>query len=141
MSAFTKTTSNNKMGERRAYEAWNAQQKAEVKRVAELKKKEDLNFSSEKAFPSLGGQGAAKAKSTMDYTKIKFDGPPPAAPVAATLKQGMPKLVPRQAPVQAEEAEEEEEAAWSGGEEEIESEGEFNADLMSSRRRGDKGIW
>ena len=98
------------------------------------------NFASEKSYPSLGGAGKAVAKPvTMNFKKTVQESAARPPPPPARIQQDVPKAAIRAPPMEDYESELEE-MAYAGDEGE-ESEGEFNADLGSTRRRGDKGIW
>ena len=111
----------------------------EAKRVAEAS-----NFASETAYPSLGGAAKPVAvKSPMNFKKTVQEM---AERVAVEEKK-----VAAAKPVERVHSYDYQETAYTDGEEDYQemayagdegdSDGEFNADLVSNRRRGDKGLW
>jgi hypothetical protein len=125
--------------------------KQEAEAAAARKEAEALNFASAASYPVLGGGGPkAQPKATMNY------------------KRTVEEMVERQKELEAEEAVAEASNWWDSAEprkvqsryirqrnteeldddflsadedEEKEDVGEFNAEIVSDRRRGDKGVW
>lgn len=117
--------------EKKAYEA-------RIKKLAEAKERaEALDFTSEKSYPPLGSKPVEVPikKSPLNFSKA-----------AATIKEKekVKEVVVAPAyyhqPVRVLPQYYEHQQMTYAGDEEEEDE-EFNADLMSSRRRGDKGVW
>ena len=146
------------------------QREAQMKRAAEMKEAKRLddamNFASTDTYPSLGGTVVAAkiapAKPIISFSKTvatmaaKVKAEEDAVAVAAaaaaaeysTLNPVMTinrshfrKAVYQLPEVDYEDMDGELEGYESAPPEEGESEGEFNADLYVTRRRGDKGIW
>jgi len=135
----------------------------EAKRMADA-----TNFASSSSYPSLGGSKpvAAKAAPVMNFSKTvstmaaRAAAEEDAAKVAAAAAEVAAWSVPAQAvryncaragrlnqaedehwEYQGEDDFDGQEAGEAGEAGEEEEDGEFNADLTSTRRRGDKGIW
>jgi len=121
----------------------------EEKRLADL-----CNFTSEESYPSLGGPSlgsskpVAKAPPLLNFKKTVEEM---AVRVAADEEQqarraaaiGPVKKVLPPAPYThyGDDGPEDYDGPDEGGEEGEEGNGEFNAEIYSTRRRGDKGIW
>ena len=129
--------------ERDAAEAWAKKQAAikEEKRLADVR-----NFASEESYPSLGGMAKPVAKApVLNFKKTVEEM---AARVAAE-EENQRKFQEALGPVMKAPAKRREIMTRNlddgpedyDGPEEEEDDGEFNADLGSNRRRGDKGIW
>ena len=139
--------------ERAAREAATARAKKieadkEAKRVADAS-----NFASEESYPSLGGGAKPVSKPvTLNFRKTVAEMATRAAAEEAADRArteaheeylrsipttGRIKAKAPQRPVEYYESDSQE-MAYAGEEE---SDGEFNADIGSNRRRGDKGIW
>ena len=142
--------------ERAAREAATARAKKieadkEAKRVADAS-----NFASEESYPSLGGGAKPVSKPvTLNFRKTVAEmATRTAAEEAANRARteaheeylrsipttGRIKAKAPQRPVEYYESDSQE-MAYAGDEGDEESDGEFNADIGSNRRRGDKGIW
>lgn len=133
------------------------QREAALKRAAAAVEAQRLaeatNFNSDHSYPSLGGNGAvAKPKQTMNFSKTvatmaakaKRDdeiAAVAAIQAAAEAAYAAPSIQRRRPVYQLPEAEMDGELDGYESVPEEESDGEFNADLGSTRRRGDKGIW
>jgi len=135
------------------------QREAQLKRVEDAKEAqrvaEATNFASTDAYPSLGGKvTAAKAVPTMNFSKtvvtmaaraVVEEKEAAAARATAAFEA---TLVPvpsvtrhrfPQEPAYVDDSYLSDEEDYEGGD--GQSDGEYNADLGSTRRRGDKGIW
>jgi len=153
-SAFGRAPPNERAMARQAESARFAEEqhrKQEAEAAAARKEAEALNFASAASYPVLGGGGPkAQPKATMNY------------------KRTVEEMVERQKELEAEEAVAEASNWWDSAEprkvqsryirqrnteeldddflsadedEEKEDVGEFNAEIVSDRRRGDKGVW
>ena len=153
--------------QRRAAEAasqMREQREAALKRAAEVTEAKHLaeatNFGSDQSYPSLGGSmTVAKPKPAMNFSKTvatmaaraKADeeaAAVAAAQAAAEAAYAAPTIQRRLPAYQLDARYQEMDGELQGyesappeEEEEEEGDGEFNADLGSTRRRGDKGIW
>jgi hypothetical protein len=139
---------------RAAFRAAEAREKKTAEATAAAKQAEAENFTSQTSYPSLGPSPSPSSK---------------AAPPALNYKQAVKDMIAKEAEAQLAAAAAAEETAYatatsirepsrqtysrqrildeleddySGPEEDEEdNNGEVNADIGSSRRRGDKGIW
>ena len=151
--------------QRRAAEAasqMREQREAALKRAAEVAEAKHLaeatNFGSDQSYPSLGGcAAAAKPKPVMNFSKTvatmaarakaeEEAAAVAAAHAAAEAAYAAPTVQRRRPAYQLDSRYQDMDGELEGyesapEEEEEESDGEFNADLGSTRRRGDKGIW
>ena len=141
-SSGNRDTKRAEFAERAAHDAAAARAKRieaeqETKRVADM-----MNFTSETSYPSLGGGGAPKKPVAMNFKKTVQDMAARTEKVEAATAARNAAMRPQ---VKYHETEYQQ-MTYAGDEEdeeeeEEESDGEFNADLGSTRRRGDKGIW
>lgn len=99
-----------------------------------------VDITSHVAFPSLGGGGSsAKApmlvsKPVLDFKKAAAAAPAgPGPDTRITVKPDPIAVTVHKSSYY--------EDGWPSEDEEDEDEGEYNANLMSDRRRGDKGFW
>jgi hypothetical protein len=143
--------------ERAAREAATARAKKieadkEAKRLADAS-----NFASEESYPSLGGGAKPVVKPVaLNFKKtVEVMATRAAAEEASALHRrdahedymrsiattGRAKAKAVTAKYYDDYESESGEMAYAGDEEDEESDGEFNADVGSTRRRGDKGIW
>lgn len=127
----------------------------EEEKAAKAKQKAEadaMNIASLETYPSLGS-APPRPKTTMNYGKTvaeaaaRIEASEAAARSMVEEEATGLRLPPRirrcaypTGPTYEEEEEEEEEGYEEGNEEEGNA-GEYNADLTSGRRRGDKGIW
>ena len=142
-SSGNRDTKRAEFAERAAHEAATARIKRidaeqEAKRVADM-----TNFASETSYPSLGGSSVPKKPVTLNFKKTVQD-------MAARTEKEEAMTAARNAAMRPQTKYREmeyQQMTYAGDEEdgeeeeEEESDGEFNADLGSTRRRGDKGIW
>ena len=138
------------------------QREAQVKRAEEAKETkritEAMNFASTDTYPSLGGPVAPKSmlKPAVSFSKtvatmaakVKVEEAAAAAKAAAAAaeykamhpesgRSRIGKTTHHMPEIEYDDMDGE----LDGYESQPESEGEFNADLCDTRRRGDRGIW
>lgn len=152
-------------------EAARAYREQKAKRDAEAKERAALAFDSESAYPSLGGGSATRVQTntTMNFSKTVADMAEREREAAILMQQSAAEEtfdadefyargIRRRAqlgtrcydngpedydgPEEFEDEEDDyEEEEIDVNEDEDENNGEYNAELATTRRRGDKGVW
>lgn len=153
-SPFGRAQPNERAAARQAESARIAEEqrrKQEAEAVAARKEAEALNFASSAAYPALGGGGAPKKATTMNYKRTveemverQKELEAAAAVAEATNWWDVPEPTRKAPPryIRQRNMEELDDDHLSVEEdEEQEDEGEFNANIVPGRRRGDKGVW
>jgi len=113
---------------------------ASIEAIKEKRKYEEaINLGSQKAYPSLGSAAAApKPKTTLNFKAVAEAAASSAAEVEEEEEWGEFTSAPA---VQKKSSVNNFLDNFDDEEEEEEEESEFNADIVATRRRGDKGIW
>jgi len=117
------------MAAKAAYNARSARMAADKEAIERKRISDASNFVSEDAYPSLG-KIKPKAPPALNFKKAIEEAPAaPPTPAPASIKK-KPVYIPQH--------------CYDDGPEDYdgpEEDAEYNADLASVRRRGDKGIW
>ncbi len=134
---------------RATFRAAEAREAKKVEEVAAARQAEAENFRSEASYPSLGGAAPTTSRSSLNYKQVVKDmiakeaeaqlAAAAAAEEAAYTNATTVREPTRQA-FSRQRILDELEEDYDGPEEDEEND-EINADIGSSRRRGDKGIW
>lgn len=138
---------------RAAFQAAEAREKRQAEDTEAKRQAEATNFSSQVSYPSLGSASSAATRSTMNYKQvvkemIAKETEAQLAAAAAAEEDAYMEVTTFREPTRRPGAAfsrqrilDELEDDYSGPEEDDDEDGELNADIGTSRRRGDKGIW
>lgn len=106
------------------------------KTVADMAEREAQREEEERIAAAAAEAARARARAAASYPTARYRGPPPRS-----------TMYDEEADAYGEEEEDDafepeyQQMAYAGDDEEAEEDGEFNADIHNTRRRGDKGIW